>query len=420
MDEPLKTIDYAFMKIISDSINRKIIHLLEGTFSNTTNGEQFPIYMIKNVDLCGVADSLVILDASGYSSPVLYLTGGIYYLNDVTITGGFSWISGAGLICRNMSGIIENVIIKDNTSAGDGGGLKIEESPDIRFNNLSIFNNEANWGSAINCSGSDPIFNNILIYDNLGYVMDEGAVSLNGSNPIFINCTMTNNGNRSIRSRGSNTTIVNSILWDHIEEAIKFQDLSTPSSVTISYSNIEGGENSINTNGTGTVYWQDGNMNSDPLFIETGLMPYSLSEVSPCIDKGNPDTTGLNIPAYDILMNIRIWDGDNDGDTIVDMGAYEFGSPPVGIDNPIDYTSLQNDGFILFPNPAHATITIELSTQPSQNTTLTIFNINGQQLITQTIKEPQTEIDLTHLPTGIYIIKVWNDKEVMVQKVIKR
>jgi hypothetical protein len=75
---------------------------------------------------------------------------------------------------------------------------------------------------------------------------------------------------------------------------------------------------------------------------------------------------------------------------------------------------------LIYPNPTNSTITIELPTQPSQNTSLTISNTNGQHLITQAITEPQTEIDLSHLPTGIYIVKVWNDKEVMVQKIIKQ
>ena len=36
------------------------------------------------------------------------------------------------------------------------------------------------------------------------------------------------------------------------------------------------------------------------------------------------------------------------------------------------------------------------------------------------ITEPQTEIDISHLPDGIYIVKVWNDKDVMVRKVTKQ
>jgi photosystem II stability/assembly factor-like uncharacterized protein len=76
--------------------------------------------------------------------------------------------------------------------------------------------------------------------------------------------------------------------------------------------------------------------------------------------------------------------------------------------------------FKVYPNPTNSAITIELPTQPSINTSLTISNTNGQQLITQPIAEPQTEIDIGYLPTGIYIVKVWNNREVMVRKVIKQ
>jgi hypothetical protein len=80
----------------------------------------------------------------------------------------------------------------------------------------------------------------------------------------------------------------------------------------------------------------------------------------------------------------------------------------------------QQSSINLYPNPSSSKITIELPTQLSKNTFLSISNTNGQQLITQLIKEPQTEIDIRHLPVGIYIVKVWNDKGVMIQKVIKQ
>jgi len=85
----------------------------------------------------------------------------------------------------------------------------------------------------------------------------------------------------------------------------------------------------------------------------------------------------------------------------------------------IEEQSKLNDATI-FPNPSSTQVTIELPTQPSKNTSLTISNTNGQELITQSIIEPQTEIDLSSLPSGIYIVKVWNDKEVMVRNVIKQ
>ncbi len=73
----------------------------------------------------------------------------------------------------------------------------------------------------------------------------------------------------------------------------------------------------------------------------------------------------------------------------------------------------------IYPNPSSTHITIELPTTPQKNTSLTIYNLNGQQLITQAITEPQTVVDVSGLPKGVYFVKVMNDKNVIVQKVIK-
>ena len=54
----------------------------------------------------------------------------------------------------------------------------------------------------------------------------------------------------------------------------------------------------------------------------------------------------------------------------------------------------------IYPNPSHSTIAIELSSQPSKNISLTIFNTQGQQLITQVITEPKTEINISALPAS--------------------
>lgn len=74
----------------------------------------------------------------------------------------------------------------------------------------------------------------------------------------------------------------------------------------------------------------------------------------------------------------------------------------------------------IYPNPAYTSITIELTTTPSNNTFFTLSNTNGQQPITQPITESQTDIDISYLPNGVYLLKVWNNEKVMVRKFIKQ
>ena len=74
----------------------------------------------------------------------------------------------------------------------------------------------------------------------------------------------------------------------------------------------------------------------------------------------------------------------------------------------------------IYPNPSSTQITVELPTTLQKNTTLNIYNLNGQQLITRQITEQQTVVDVSGLPKGIYFVKVMDDEKVMMGKVIKQ
>ena len=72
------------------------------------------------------------------------------------------------------------------------------------------------------------------------------------------------------------------------------------------YSDIKGGWTGI------------GNIDSYPEFQDTTTVNYSLKCASPCLNSGNPDTTGLETGNNDILGNPRIFD------KVIDMGAFEY------------------------------------------------------------------------------------------------
>jgi len=98
------------------------------------------------------------------------------------------------------------------------------------------------------------------------------------------------------------------------------------------------------------------------------------------IDTGTPDTLGLFLPPWDLLQNHRVWDGDENGTAIIDMGCYEFGAPPVGVGNyelPITDYQLTN-----YPNPFNPETKIVFDLPESGNVKLEIYNIKGQKIKT--------------------------------------
>ena len=153
-------------------------------------------------------------------------------------------------------------------------------------------------------------------------------------------------------------------------------------------------------------------MDSEPMFQDTTSGNFQLSSSSPCIDAGDPDTTGLNLPINDLNGNSRIWDGDEDEISVIDMGAYEYGPQSVGIKeenhayNPKNYHLLQN-----YPNPFNPETTISFSLPKRSLVNLKIYNLSGQEIVT--LRNSYYKAGTHHVkwaphdqPTGLYICQI--------------
>lgn len=71
--------------------------------------------------------------------------------------------------------------------------------------------------------------------------------------------------------------------------------------------------------------------------------------------------------------------------------------------------------FAMYPNPSSTTITIETTGEGL----ISVFNIEGHQLLQQEITKPKTTIDVSNLPSGVYFVKVRGEQTMQVGKVIK-
>ena len=69
---------------------------------------------------------------------------------------------------------------------------------------------------------------------------------------------------------------------------------------------------------------------------------------------------------------------------------------------------MQNNSCQIFPNPAQNELTISST---SNITHIAITNLLGQTIYKKEYNEPQVKIDVSNLPSGIYLIRI-NDIEV--------
>ncbi|MCK5052606.1 MAG: T9SS type A sorting domain-containing protein, partial [Candidatus Cloacimonetes bacterium] len=293
---------------------------------------------------------------------------------------------GGGIDCAYWcNSTIEYCTISDNSSEL-GAGISITHESNPEITNCTISENSATaYGGGIYCYDySNPILENVMVTNNTAG-MPGGGIFCQNSSPSLTNVTITGNSSAiggAVYCRfDCHPLLINSILWTNSPQEIYFCEEGSTNSITISYSDVQGGEAGIVTNNNGTVNWLEGNIDEDPLFVGIGEHPYSLLGDSPCIDAGIPDTTGLNLPPWDIIGNHRIWDGDGNGSAIIDMGAYEYGAPPfVEINNNV---IVQNPVIQLnqnYPNPFNPITTIEFSIQHDSEINISIFNIKGQKI----------------------------------------
>lgn len=137
--DPLKTIFHALTIIVPDSLIRRKVYLLDGTYSQQENSEFFPVNLIDHIDLSGTADNLVILDADSLSR-VMHLYGNdSNMISGLTLAGG-SHQHGGGIFISNSAPLLEGLTIRDNSSV-NGAGVYNAGTPTIM--NCSVINNSA-------------------------------------------------------------------------------------------------------------------------------------------------------------------------------------------------------------------------------------------------------------------------------------
>jgi len=71
----------------------------------------------------------------------------------------------------------------------------------------------------------------------------------------------------------------------------------------------------------------------------------------------------------------------------------------------------------IYPNPVKNTLTIE--TSASGESTVSVYNVSGQEMLKQQIGSGKTQLDLSSFAKGVYTIKLLNNNKIEVRKIIK-
>ena len=268
-----------------------------------------------------------------YGGGICCTDDSIPMLTNCTIRGNNAngtYANGGGIYCIYRSSptlmnctICGNSAISEASSCGGGVYCKSSSSPTLincRICGNVVISDAACNGGGFYSSGGSPTLIDCRITENTAD-WNGGGACYYYSSPTLVNCTIAENTagfGGGVFCSSSSPTLANCILWDDVPEEIYLYSGAT---ATVTYCDIQGG------------WTGEGNIDAVPLFVDPDGPDddpatwedndYHLAVGSPCIDAGDPGFVPLPSET-DMDGDPRVWDGDGNGEAIVDMGVDEF------------------------------------------------------------------------------------------------
>jgi predicted outer membrane repeat protein len=196
----------------------------------------------------------------------------------------YSQIRGGGInVTHDVVATMENCVFWNNTAGHGGGALSLRVDATLNVNNCTVYDNTANYGGAV-----------LIDWDSV----------LNAKDTIFW---------------GNNATYGKEMFID--------SNSFGSATVSLEYSDVQGGTGSIWVVSGATLNWGAGMINANPLFLSAGTGDFRLQQdpcqpgvTNPCVDTGNPGST--------MITGTTRSDGVQDAG-VIDMGYHYEVTLPV-------------------------------------------------------------------------------------------
>lgn len=303
---------------------------------------------------------------------------------------------GAGICLKYSNSLVDHTVVRNNTGVSAGIGIYASDGhPQI--SNSMIINNtspaypyESGYGGGIFGGYSvNMIIENCVIAENSSDV--GGGICVGGTyQSIYI----------------AEVRIFNSIIYGNLCGNLytegagieSYGDVVVEVSNSIVFGNVENNfDDEYQWLGVNVTVNQNldscdayGNIVMDPMFMDVSVGDFRLMPGSPAIDAGN----NLFVTALtDLSDNHRIWDGNNDNDSIVDIGCYEYESVPVKTSN---LSLNRSEIMMISPNPTKGMLRLV-----SENVKAAVIrDLSGKLVLSFT----GNMVDVSSLKQGFYML----------------
>ena len=423
------TQDFTNRSILSGDFNEDDVITGSGSSLSITQNSENAYHVLITADLTTATqiEGFLITGGNGNGSST----------NATSYSGEDFFNNRAGAMYNGTSSpSIVNTVFRRNSANFGGAMYNISSSPSI-VNTVFSGNFARSDGGGMSNSASSPSIVNTVFSGN--YSDDGGAGMYNGSSsPSIVNCIFSRNsanddgGGAMYNSSSSSPSIVNSVFSGNEVEydggGMYNSSSSTPIiDNSVFYGNGSDIENSDTSSAMGEFSFSENYaktgfavLSADPFYDSSnpigadgewftdddGLQPSNA--MSPLTDTGDAtklpaDTADLDkdgntseaIPA-DIAGRTRVLN------TSVDVGAYEFDSAVTFSVKVIDSGSLD------IYSTGHKTVVI--SGVLNAKTTAHVYSLLGKLVVSKTFDKFSTSnsVDVSSLPTGIYLVKIHN------------
>jgi hypothetical protein len=314
---------------------------------------------------------------------------------------------------ENLQDILGNLIINSNYNLRGLSGLtnllSVSDDISVRFNyslpDLHWMENLTSIHGSLIIESNDSLsdlsgLNNLTSIDSILKIIDNDRLNdLTGLEYLqIIDDGLDISGNDNLKTlnglQGLGT--INGFLWVTYNHSL--YDLTT----LINLSSIKN--------------WLQINFN-DSLKSLNGLESLDAESISRLYIQGN-----ISLSECDVASICNFLSG-NIGEVYIDSNHPGCNSEDeviaactVGITE--SKVNSQQSAVRIYPNPSSNQITVE-TTKTTPKFQISIFNLNGQEVISKKITASNTSIDISFLPQGLYFVKYCSDDTVTVLKFVK-
>jgi predicted outer membrane repeat protein len=271
---------------MDDAVDGEEVIMIAGVYTGSGN---------KDLDFQGKAilveglegPSATVIDCEGSGRGFIFQSGedAGSVVSGLTITNGDPDGDGGAIYCEGSGPTIRECVMTNNVSDTNGGAIccRVLSSATVH-NCLFAGNYSGNNGGAVFTGYSEITIVNSTFADNISAVYGGGAaVAWSGEG-----------------------TIVDSIFWGNTaaagDQMAALGGSGTPSTISVSYCDVQGGLTGTYESGGSTVKWLTGSMDADPLFVTGDLGDYYLSQSpagqtfdSPVVDAGSDTAVNLGL-----------------------------------------------------------------------------------------------------------------------------